>query len=88
MPRFSEYTNVDICVDDFLIKCSSHEIKEVIDWLRDGDYINNNDLLDDDEGSKSALQELYEENIEKIRRAYLQISKEDFETINMIAKKY
>jgi len=88
MPKFSEYTDVDIDVDDFLMECTSHEIEEVIDWLRDGDYITNNDLLDDDEGPKSALQELYEENIEKIRRAYLTISKEDFETINMIAKKY
>jgi DNA-binding MurR/RpiR family transcriptional regulator len=87
MPRFSEYTDIYVNVDAFLDKCDEDEIKEVIEWLRDSDYITSDDLLDDD-SPQSALQQLYEENIAKIRAAYLQISKEDFEAINRIAKKY
>ena len=38
MPTF--YTeDLDIDVDEFLVECSSREIKEVIDWLKRNDYL-------------------------------------------------
>lgn len=41
MPTF--YTNdLDIEVDDFLDDCSSSEIQEVIQWLKDSDYLPQN----------------------------------------------
>ena len=84
MPQINK--DVDIDVDEFLDECDSYEIGEIIEWLKDEGYINSDDL--DDKEPTSVLQELYEENLEKIRKAYLQISKEDFNTINSIAKKY
>jgi hypothetical protein len=41
MPTF--YTeDLDIEVDDFLDDCSSSEIQEVIQWLKDSDYLPQN----------------------------------------------
>lgn len=41
MPTF--YTdNLDIEVDDFLDDCSSSEIQEVIQWLKESDYLPQN----------------------------------------------
>jgi len=89
MPRFSSFADMNVSVDDFLNECTFREIDEVIEWLKDNDYIQDHDnLLNDDDESKSALQELFEENLGKIKKSYLTISKEDFETINRIAKKY
>ena len=89
MPQFSEHVDVDIDVDvdDFLSECDRDEIKEVIEWLRDSEYITNDDLLDDD-SPKSAMQELFEEDVAKIRKAYFSMSREDMDIINQIAKKY
>jgi len=89
MPYINNELDVD--VDDFLDECDSYEIGEVIDWLKDEGHIDNDDEEDDDdfdEEPKSLLQQLFEEDLTKIKRVYLQISKEDFETINRIAKKY
>jgi len=89
MPRFNEYVEIDVDVDDFLQECDLDEIQEAIEWLRDEEYITKFNLLDDFDGEpKSALQQLFEEDLIKIQNSYLQISKEDFEAINRIAKKY
>ncbi len=89
MPQFTDYANMDINVDEFLQECTSAELEEVIEWLRDEEHLTNDDLLDDFDGEpKSLLQQLFEEDLTRIKNSYLQISKEDFETINKIAKKY
>ena len=89
MPQFSEHTDVDINidVDEFLDECDRDEIKEVIEWLRDSEYITDDDLLDDD-SPQSAMEQLFAEDVAKIRRLYLTLSREDMDTINQIAKKY
>jgi hypothetical protein len=89
MPKFTDYTNMDIDVDEFLQECDLDEIKEAIEWLRDEEHLTNDDLLDDFDGEpKSLLQQLFEEDLDRIKNSYLRISKEDFEAINRIAKKY
>jgi hypothetical protein len=92
MPQFSEHVDVDIDidVDEFLDECDRDEIKEVIEWLRDSEYIKDDDLLDDefDLNSQSAMEQLFAEDVAKIRRLYLTLSREDMDTINQIAKKY
>jgi hypothetical protein len=89
MPLFNDFTAVNIDVDDFLQECDLDEIQEAIEWLRDEEHLTNDDLRDTEYGEPtSVLQQLFEEDLVKIKRAYLQISKEDFEAINRIAKKY
>lgn len=89
MPQFTERTDVDIDidVDEFLDECDRDEIKEIIEWLRDSEYITDDDLLDED-SPQSAVEQLFAEDIAKIRRAYLTMSREDMDIINQIAKKY
>lgn len=50
MPTF--YTDdLDIEVDEFLEKCSSTEIEEVIQWLKDSDYLPQNVVTSEAEQS-------------------------------------
>jgi hypothetical protein len=74
------YVNIDI--DDLYDDLDKHEKESLVEWLRDDGY------LTEYEPPKSALQKLFEEDIEKIRKAYLTISQEDYTLINKIAKKY
>lgn len=86
MPSFSDYHDFEVDVEEFLNECTPSEIDDVIQWLGDNEYIKDSDMLDN--GPHSALEQLFIEDLDKIRNAYLQISKEDFELINQIAKKY
>ena len=74
------YINIDI--DDIYDDLDRSDKENLVVWLKEDGY------LSEYEPPKSALQKLFEEDIEKIRKAYLTISKEDFELINKIAKKY
>jgi hypothetical protein len=74
------YINIDI--GDLYDDLDRHDKESLVEWLKEDGY------LSEYEPPKSALQKLFEEDIEKIRKAYLTISKEDFELINKIAKKY
>jgi len=77
---------IDVSIDDIYWDLSEREKQELIDKLKQDGYLTERDT---EYGEKlSVLQELYEENLEKIRKAYLQISAEDTELINQIAKRY
>jgi hypothetical protein len=73
---------ININIDDLYDELDRHEKEELVGWLKDDGY------LSEYEPPKSALQKLFEEDIEKIKKAYLTISQEDYELINKIAKKY
>jgi hypothetical protein len=92
MPQFTEHTDVDIDidVDEFLDECDKYEIKEVIEWLKNSDYITSDDLVGGilDDGPQSAIEQLFAEDVAKIRRAYFSMSRDDMDIINQIAKKY
>jgi hypothetical protein len=75
------YITVDIDLDDVYDELRDHEKQLLVDWLKQDGYTEYGKPA-------SALQQLFEEDLEKIRKAYLTISKEDFEAINRIAKKY
>ena len=77
---------IDVDIDDIYWDLSDREKQELIDKLKQDGYLTKRDT--EYEEGKSALQQLFEENVEKIRNAYLTISKEDFDTIIQIAKKY
>jgi hypothetical protein len=74
------YINIDI--SDIYDDLDRHDKESLVEWLKDDGY------LTEYEPPKSALQKLFEEDIEKIRKSYLTISKEDFDTIIKISKKY
>jgi hypothetical protein len=74
------YINIDI--DDIYDDLDRSDKENLVEWLKEDGY------LSEYEPPKSALQKLFEEDIEKIKKTYLTISQEDFELINKIAKKY
>jgi hypothetical protein len=74
------YINIDI--DDIYDELDRHDKESLVEWLKEDGY------LTEYEPPKSALQQLFEEDIEKIRKVYFTISQEDYELINKIAKKY
>jgi hypothetical protein len=74
------YINIDI--GDLYDDLDRHDKESLVEWLKDDGY------LTEYEPPKSALQQLFEEDIEKIRKVYFTISQEDYELINKIAKKY
>lgn len=81
------YITVDVDLDEVYSQMRDRDqLKELIEWLKEDGYLTKRDT--EYEEPMSVLQQLFEEDLVKIKRAYLQISKEDFETINRIAKKY
>lgn len=77
---------IEIDIDDIYDDLGGRDKEHLVEWLREDGYLTKQDT--EFEGSTSALQQLFEEDLTKIKRAYLQISKEDFQAINRIAKKY
>jgi len=80
------YISVDIDLDDVYQELRDREKQNLVDWLKEDGYLTKRDT--EYEGQKSAMQELFEEDVAKIRKAYFSMSREDMDTINQIAKKY
>ena len=62
----SIYTHiyVDVDVDEFLEDCTSSEIREVIEWLRDNAELINDDVVND--SNQSANCEIFNEAVLKL----------------------
>jgi hypothetical protein len=86
--------NIDVNVDDFLSSCDRYDIKEIIKFLKDEEWISEDS---DDENPNPNLIPLDKQNIydqewyslcDKLSSIRLQLSHEDEETIRNILKKY
>ena len=89
MPRFNEYDldfdiNVNISVNDFLSDCDSHEINDIINWLKRNDELSNNDVWE----ANSLPHEMFLETVDKIAQNYYQLTNEEQELIEKIAKRF
>lgn len=89
MPRFNEYDlnfdiNVDISVNTFLNECDGRDINEVINWLKRNGEISNNNV----HGANSIPHEMFLETIDKIAQNYYQLTNEEQELIEKIAKRF
>lgn len=90
MPNFRMYgvevdVDVDVDVDEFLDDCSKEEIKEVITWLGDNDYLGTQVV---DQQADNLLDISFKEALNKLqdRRIYLTLEQEQF--IINLANKY
>jgi hypothetical protein len=86
MPRF--YTDdIDVEVDDFMEECSKLEIKKVIQWLKDCDYITDNDVIH--ENNTSPLDCEYMSMISKLNDPLVgvRLDNEDLEILKKITDK-
>lgn len=76
--------DVEIDVEDFLNGCTDREVKMILKWMKDMDYLNR----DTDISRQTSNEILFINKLEKIRKSYLSLSVEDVDTINEISKKY
>jgi hypothetical protein len=84
MPTF--YANdIDVDVDEFLDECSTSEIEEVIDWLRDSGYLTPLDEAID--GPQSFQDEDFNNALLKLVGNRYKLSVEDEQTIMAIANR-
>jgi hypothetical protein len=84
--------NIDVDIDDFLSSCDRHDIKEVIEWLKETEWINEDS---DDENEKQIpfnKQNIYDQEwyslCDKLSRIRLQLTHRDEETIRKILNKH
>jgi hypothetical protein len=76
---------LDIDIEDVLNDCSSWEIDQVIEWLKDNDYLENKYITPDD--NDNILDIEFKITLDKIRDKRLNITLEDEEIIKQIANK-
>jgi hypothetical protein len=82
MPTFEN--EIDIDVDDFISSCSKDEIKEMIEILKE-DY---KEEIKEYIKPKTFLEELFLNNLDKIKNNYLSLSQEEIEFLEKISKRF
>lgn len=87
MPEFNEqvYVDIDVSVSDFLEECTSFEIREVIEWLRENGNSNEVDIITKDSNPQD---EIFNEGLKNLLDNRYLLSTEEEELIMDIAKKY
>lgn len=87
MPEFSEstYVDIEIDVDEFLEECTTHEIEEVIEWLKENVKIKNDDLIN--QKNSNFQDNIFDESLYKLIGNRWKLSSEDEETISRILEK-
>ena len=89
MPRFNEYDldfdiNVEVSVNDFLSECDSHDINNIINWLKRKGILSNNDVHE----VNSLPHEMFLESVDKVAQNYYLLTNEEQELIEKIAKRF
>jgi hypothetical protein len=88
MPEFTVYNidvEVDVDVDDFLDECSEEEIKQILRWLKDNEYLFDFHVST---STTTASEEAFYKNVEKLSKLYFAMSVEDSAVIETILNKY
>lgn len=92
MPRFYQdvEAEVDIEIDEFLTKCSSSEIRELVKALTEDGWLKKEGgrIVKDMEEGMSLNEHFFNESISRLRSSYLQMSQEDIDILSNMAKKY
>ena len=82
----SKNGDVDISVDDIMGAASSEDILEIIDWLKEAEYLNDLNLTLDH--TSSYLEVEWLSLVNKLSELRLRISNEDEEILKKIINKY
>lgn len=85
MPYFYTEAEIDVDVHEFLDSCSNREIVDLIKELKDRRYL---DTIGADAENRSLSQIFHEDALLKLQNSFYQLSNEEIETIQNIAKKY
>lgn len=76
-------TEIKISVSEFLSECEDTEIKQIIDWLKDEDYLYENKTIID----TTDIEPTWIKNVSKIIYNKHLLTNEDEEIINKISNK-
>jgi vacuolar-type H+-ATPase subunit I/STV1 len=85
MPSFYSDAEVEVDVTEFLVACNSHEIKEVIEYLKDEGHISQKNRLNQ---NTSLNESDYLHNLSVLIGNYHNVTKEEEEVISKIAKRF
>jgi endo-1,4-beta-mannosidase len=93
MPSFTSYgievdVDVDVDIDEFLEECSDKEIKKVIEWLKDEDHLEDNNVRTPGDSTDNIMDIAYKEAINKLYNKRINLSLEEEEFIINLANKY
>ena len=83
MPTF-ESEEVYITPEEFVDACSSSEILDLVDYLKEGDYISESE----DRSSMSIPESDLEDALDKLHGKYRNLSSEEEEIIKKIANRF
>ena len=86
MPTFSS-DDFDIDAEEFVTSCSSSEIKELIQYLIEEEYIKPGSIQDYDTPFSISEQE-FEDALNKLHGKYVTLSSEEENIIKAIAKRF
>jgi len=75
--------DVDVEVEEMLDNCDDEEIQQVIQWLKDNEFINNSDLE-----SRTFPHQQFHNSVTAIVNNYYLLTPEEQSTVEAIANKY
>ena len=79
------YVDVEIDALEVIEECSNSEIRDILDYLEENNYIKGEMRIDPD---ASHAEVEFQTTIDKLSKLYLQITQEDLDVLEKIAKKY
>lgn len=93
MPNITVYgievdVDVDIDVDEFLDDCSERDIKNVIEWLRDNDYLGDNNASISGSSTDNIMEMTYKNALNKLYNKRVNLSLEEEEFLIKLANKF
>jgi len=90
MPRFTEYTDVDVTIDidpqEYFDSCDSHEIEEFIDILIESGYLSKGSKTNPDR--ETYYEKEWTSVLGRLDRNRLSLSNEETELIEKIASRF
>jgi hypothetical protein len=78
------YIDVDIDTDDYYRQCSDWEKRDLLKSLKEDGFLNGLEA----EEPYTTGQAIFNDNIEKLKTKYFQLTNEEIELIEKLAKKY
>jgi endo-1,4-beta-mannosidase len=93
MPNFRMYgvevdVGIDINVDEFLDNCSEKDIEDVIIWLKDNDYIEDNNASIPGNSDDNIMDITYKNALNKLYNKRVNLSLEEEEFLINLANKF
>jgi hypothetical protein len=88
MPSFSP-DDFDVNVDDFLDECSESDIRDIIDYLIENDYISSEHKHSfKNDSNICAAESMFEDEISKLHNNWNRLTAEEEQTILNITKRF